>query len=93
MNVQLDMLHELDRVEAEIQATKDKLAAAEHANDGPNIEFLRKEVTTLREQQTLLREQQTLRLQAQVPGHHHLCSDPQLARTGTHTRLCTSCMG
>lgn len=80
---------ELDRVNAEIQATQQKLAAAEHAKDEPNIEFLRKDVTTLREQQNLLREQQTLRLRVQVSGHY-LWSYPRLARTGIQTPVCAN---
>lgn len=54
MDVQLDVQQELDRVRAEIQATKEKLTAAEHAGDGANVNFLLRDMSSLREQQTLL---------------------------------------
>ncbi|KAL0051615.1 hypothetical protein WJX82_010764 [Trebouxia sp. C0006] len=61
---------EIDGLKAEIQAIKQELAAAEQAEDGAKVDFLRKDVSSLREQQTIL-----LRAQAsgfltlkQVPG-------------------------
>ena len=47
-------------VKAEIQATKQELAAAEQAENGAKVDFLRKEVTSLCKQEDRLREQQTI---------------------------------
>ena len=64
---------EIDSVKAELQATKQELAAAEQAGDGAKVDFLRKEVSSLREQQTIL-------LRAQAPGQQcSLCQNwPEL---------------
>lgn len=69
-------------MKAEIQATKQELAAAELAGNTLKVDFLRKEVLSLREQQTIL-------LRAQAPGQfclqcHKLTNAPDCAR---HVRI------
>ncbi|KAL0029886.1 hypothetical protein WJX77_005907 [Trebouxia sp. C0004] len=60
----------IDRVTAEIQETKQELAAAEQAGDGPKVDFLREKDSSMRRELCSLREQQTILLRAQAPGCH-----------------------
>jgi len=56
---------EIDNVKAEIQATKQELAAAEQADDGAKVDFLRNSLLALREKENII-------LRAQAPGQHCL---------------------
>ncbi len=69
---------EIDSVKAEIQETKQELAAAEQAGDGAKVDFLHKAVSSLREKQTIL-------LRTPAPGQH--CS-PCQNWLELHTSVC-----
>ncbi len=74
---------EIDGLKAEIQAIKQELAAAEQAEDGAKVDFLRKEVSSLREQQTIL-------LRAQASGQH--CLPLSKLTKNAYTCLCACVM-
>ena len=56
---------DINNVKAEIQATKQELAAAKQAEDGAKVDFLRNSLVALREEKNII-------LRAQAPGQHCL---------------------
>ncbi len=63
---------DINNVKAEIQATKHELDAAEQAEDGAKVDFLRNSLVALHGQLKALREDKNIILRAQAPGQHCL---------------------
>ncbi len=59
---------EIDSVKAEIQDTKQELAAAEQAGDGAKVDFLRNRLQLLDMKENNLREEKNILLKAQATG-------------------------